>query len=132
MFFPTTFIVALLAVVTPAFSVPIPDVLNGIVTRSEAASLEARGLDLDLPMEMVKRDDEFYQNLAARDGEFYEELMARAPEPEMKALHRRPVLGDANRASNSQYRKRSSKIGNFFKKIGAGASIVALHPCDFC
>jgi len=125
MLFPTTFIVALLAIVTPTFSAPIPDVVNGLATRSESGSLAPRGLDIELPMEMAKRDDEFYQNLAARDGELYEELMARAPEPEMEDMERRGKLGMALKVfkkvgslfhhsnnNNNQQQQQKRSIGN--------------------
>jgi hypothetical protein len=149
MLFPTTFIVVLFATVTPAFSAPIPDALNSLVTRSEPLSLEPRGLDLDLPMGMAKRDDEFYQNLAARDGELYEGLMARAPEPEMEDMQRRGKIGAVvevvkkieglfhhtkqasnavgNNNQNQGHRKRSrigDKIKGAFQKIGNGVSPV--------
>jgi len=125
MLFPTTFIVALLAIVTPTFSAPIPDVVSGLVTRSESAPLEARGLDIELPMEMTKRDDEFYENLAARDDELYEELMARAPEPEMEDMERRGKIGMAlnvfkkveglfhhSNNNNQQQQQHKRSIGN--------------------
>lgn len=124
MLFPTTIVFALLATITPVYSVPITNSPDALAVRSEHDSLEARNIAFAPAVEVEKREDESYEDILARDSDLYEdleareediyqELMVRSPEPEIEDMERRGKIGFVVKAAE--------KIGGFIKKIASKA-----------
>lgn len=122
MLFPTTIVFALLATITPVYSVPITNSPDALAVRSEHDSLEARNIAFAPAVEVEKREDESYEDILARDSDLYEdleareediyqELMVRSPEPEIEDMERRGKIGFVVKAAE--------KIGGFIKKIAS-------------